>query len=194
VLPARAMAKISMRLVPDQNARDIARKFTEHVQFPRSEGSPGGGAVTARRRAVVCRPEHPIFEAAGAALEEAFGRKPVFIREGGSIPIVHSFEQTLEAPVVLIGFLLPGPTPTRPTSGSRWRTSPVARRRSRPARTCILNNQTRMKPTEGEAAFHRQACGAGRGRLPGRRTSPRGPRRRRGGRRRSADPPKPVRR
>jgi acetylornithine deacetylase/succinyl-diaminopimelate desuccinylase-like protein len=53
-------------------------------------------------------PAEPVFAAAGRALERAFGRKPVFIREGGSIPIVHSFQQALSAPVVLIGFALPG--------------------------------------------------------------------------------------
>jgi acetylornithine deacetylase/succinyl-diaminopimelate desuccinylase-like protein len=53
-------------------------------------------------------PSHPVFESAARALEIAFGRRPVYIREGGSIPIVRSFEQTLGAPVVLIGFALPG--------------------------------------------------------------------------------------
>jgi acetylornithine deacetylase/succinyl-diaminopimelate desuccinylase-like protein len=53
-------------------------------------------------------PQEPIFQAASRALEQAFGRAPVFIREGGSIPIVHAFQQTFGSPVVLIGFGLPG--------------------------------------------------------------------------------------
>jgi acetylornithine deacetylase/succinyl-diaminopimelate desuccinylase-like protein len=52
--------------------------------------------------------EGPLFDAAARALERAWGRPPVFIREGGSIPIVQSFQEVLDAPVLLIGFGLPG--------------------------------------------------------------------------------------
>ena len=108
VLPARAMAKISMRLVPDQDYREVERLFTEHVRSLAPEG------VT-----VEVEPLHggqpwhaegggPVFDAAARALEQAYGRAPVFIREGGSIPIVQAFQETLDAPVLLIGFGLPG--------------------------------------------------------------------------------------
>ena len=53
-------------------------------------------------------PEGPLFGAAERALEQAFGQAPVYIREGGSIPIVQAFQATFAAPVVLIGFGLPG--------------------------------------------------------------------------------------
>ena len=53
-------------------------------------------------------PSEPIFAAAARALERAFGRAPVYVREGGSIPIVQAFQETLQAPVVLLGFGLPG--------------------------------------------------------------------------------------
>ncbi len=108
VLPARAMAKISMRLVPDQDYRDIARRFAEHVRQLAPEG------VTVEVEALhggppwYAEPKGEIFQAAQRALAAAFGREPVFIREGGSIPIVQAFEQTFGAPVVLIGFGLPG--------------------------------------------------------------------------------------
>jgi acetylornithine deacetylase/succinyl-diaminopimelate desuccinylase-like protein len=108
VLPARAMAKVSMRLVPDQEYRDIERRFADHL---RDLAPPG---VTVEVEALHggqpwrADPEEPIFDAASRALAHAFGREPVFIREGGSIPIVHAFQQTFRAPVVLIGFGLPG--------------------------------------------------------------------------------------
>ncbi len=108
VLPARAMAKISMRLVPDQSEKEIERRFAEHVQRLAPEG------VTVRVEALhggspgYAEPKGAVFEAARGALAEAFGREPVTIREGGSIPIVRTFEQIFDAPVVLIGFGLPG--------------------------------------------------------------------------------------
>jgi acetylornithine deacetylase/succinyl-diaminopimelate desuccinylase-like protein len=108
VLPARAMAKISMRLVPDQDFREVERQFTEYV---RGLAPPG---VTVEVEALHggqpwrAEPEAPIFAAAERALAKAFGRQPVYIREGGSIPIVQAFQTTFDAPVVLLGFGLPG--------------------------------------------------------------------------------------
>ena len=108
VLPARAMAKVSMRLVPDQEYRDIEEKFSRYVR----EIAPAG--VTVEVEALhggqpwYADPAEPIFQAASRALEQAFGRAPVFSREGGSIPIVQAFQQTFAAPVVLLGFGLPG--------------------------------------------------------------------------------------
>jgi acetylornithine deacetylase/succinyl-diaminopimelate desuccinylase-like protein len=108
VLPGRAMAKVSMRLVPDQDFRDIEAKFAAHVEAL----APAG--VEVRVEALhggppwYAEPQGSVFAAASAALEEAFGRAPVFTRGGGSIPIVQRFEQTLGVPVALIGFGLPG--------------------------------------------------------------------------------------
>jgi acetylornithine deacetylase/succinyl-diaminopimelate desuccinylase-like protein len=108
VLPAKAMAKISMRLVPDQDPDEIERLFTEHVHRLAPEGvtvevkSHHGGWPWA------ADPTHPVFEAAAAALKAAFGKEPVYMREGGSIPIIPLFEQTFNAPVLLLGFGLPG--------------------------------------------------------------------------------------
>ena len=108
VLPARAMAKVSMRLVPDQDYKEIERIFVDHVKSL----APAG--VTVEVEALhggqpwFAEPEGRVFDAAKRALARAYGRDPVMIREGGSIPIVQSFQRTLEAPVVLIGFGLPG--------------------------------------------------------------------------------------
>jgi len=108
VLPAKAMAKISMRLVPDQDPTTIERLFTEHVRAL----APEGVTVTVRPHhgghPWAADPSHPVFEAAAAALRETFGRDPVYVREGGSIPIIPMFERTFEAPVLLLGFGLPG--------------------------------------------------------------------------------------
>jgi acetylornithine deacetylase/succinyl-diaminopimelate desuccinylase-like protein len=108
VLPARAMAKISMRLVPDQDYRDMERRFIEHVRGLAPEGVTVEVEALHGGQAWRADPDEPIFGAASRALALAFGREPVFIREGGSIPIVHSFHQTFGVPVVLIGFGLPG--------------------------------------------------------------------------------------
>jgi acetylornithine deacetylase/succinyl-diaminopimelate desuccinylase-like protein len=108
VLPAKAMAKVSMRLVPDQDHRQVERAFTDHVKSL----APAG--VTVEVEALhggqpwFAEPSGPVFEAARRALAKAYGRDPVTIREGGSIPIVKAFEDTLGASVVLIGFGLPG--------------------------------------------------------------------------------------
>lgn len=108
VLPATAMAKVSMRLVPDQDPGEIAEAFEAHVRAL----APEGVTVAVRHyhggEPWAAPPDHPVYQAAAAALEEAFGNKPAFIREGGSIPIVNLFERTFQAPVLLVGFALPG--------------------------------------------------------------------------------------
>ncbi|HYH78283.1 MAG TPA: dipeptidase [Longimicrobium sp.] len=108
VLPARAMAKVSMRLVPDQEYHQVERAFTEHVKSLAPEGVTVEVEALHGGQPWFAAPSGPVFEAARRALEKAYGRDPVTIREGGSIPIVKAFEDTLHAPVVLIGFGLPG--------------------------------------------------------------------------------------
>ena len=107
VLPARAMAKVSCRLVPDQLPGDIERLVKAHV----ARVAPGGVTVTCEHlhggRPWKAKLEGPIFEAARKALESAFGKAPVITGEGGSIPVVSDFEEMLGAPVLLVGFGLP---------------------------------------------------------------------------------------
>jgi acetylornithine deacetylase/succinyl-diaminopimelate desuccinylase-like protein len=108
VLPARAMAKVSMRLVPDQDYKEIERIFIEHVKSLAPEGVTVEVEALHGGQPWFAEPEGKVFDAAKRALARAYGKDPVMIREGGSIPIVQSFQQTLNAPVVLIGFGLPG--------------------------------------------------------------------------------------
>jgi succinyl-diaminopimelate desuccinylase len=104
VLPARASAKFSFRLVPRQDPHKIAaalRKYLEQrlppgisMELIDHHGAPG----------VVVPLESPYMKAAAAAIEQGFGRTPVFIREGGSIPIVNTFTHELGADALLLGW------------------------------------------------------------------------------------------
>ncbi len=103
VIPAKAHAKISMRLVPDQTPKEIARKVKKHLKAiaPKSvniEVTPLHGG-----EAWLADTDHPALAAAGKAMKGAFGRKPVFVREGGSIPVVGTFADVLKVPCVLLG-------------------------------------------------------------------------------------------
>lgn len=104
ILPARAGAKVSMRLVPDQDPDEIARLFREHVE----RVAPSGVRVEVldlhHAPAALIDVQGPLVEAAMDALEAEWGKRPVRVREGGSIPIVATFSEVLEVPVLLIGF------------------------------------------------------------------------------------------
>jgi acetylornithine deacetylase/succinyl-diaminopimelate desuccinylase-like protein len=108
VLPAKAMAKVSCRLVPDQDPEEIAELLRAHVE----RVAPPGVTVTVRAlhggRPWRADLAGPIYDAARRALAEAFGKEPVIVGEGGSIPVVGDFERILGAPVLLVGFGLPG--------------------------------------------------------------------------------------
>ena len=108
VLPARAMAKVSMRLVPDQDYKAIEKLFIDHVRSLAPEGVTVEVVALHGGQPWYAEPSGPVIAAAQRALGKAFGKEPVFIREGGSIPIVQQFQEILGAPVVLIGFGLPG--------------------------------------------------------------------------------------
>ncbi|MFN5378507.1 MAG: dipeptidase [Ignavibacteria bacterium] len=104
VLPARAMAKVSMRLVPHQRHDDIANKFISYVK---SIAPPGVSVeITDLHGAdpVLVNRDSPAMYAAVRALEETFGTTCRFTREGGSIPVVLLFDQVLGVPTVLMGF------------------------------------------------------------------------------------------
>ncbi len=108
VLPAKAMAKISCRLVPNQDPETIGKLFDAHVR----KVAPRGVSVTVSHlhggRPWRADLSGPIFDAARRALEASFGREPVIVGEGGSIPVVGDFQRILGAPVLLVGFGLPG--------------------------------------------------------------------------------------
>jgi acetylornithine deacetylase/succinyl-diaminopimelate desuccinylase-like protein len=108
VLPAISMAKVSFRLVPDQDPQEIARLVQAHVE----RVAPPGVTVTVTNlhggRPWRADLQGPIIDAGKVALTAAFGREPVITGEGGSIPVVGDFERILGAPVLLMGFGLPG--------------------------------------------------------------------------------------
>jgi acetylornithine deacetylase/succinyl-diaminopimelate desuccinylase-like protein len=107
VLPSWGGAKISMRLVPDQDPEKISRAFTEHVQAV----APPGVVVTCEAhhggKPVLLATDGPYFAAAMEALADTFGARPVRVREGGSIPIVTTFTEVLGVPILLMGYGLP---------------------------------------------------------------------------------------
>jgi acetylornithine deacetylase/succinyl-diaminopimelate desuccinylase-like protein len=109
VIPASAMAKVSCRLVADQDPEEIARLFRAHVE----RVAPAGVRVEVKLllaggRAWRANLDHPLFRAAGKALLATFGREPVITGDGGSIPVVSDFQRLFGAPVLLLGFGLPG--------------------------------------------------------------------------------------
>jgi len=104
VIPSKAYAKISMRLVPDQDPEEITQLFKQHFESTAPEGTK-----------VVVNPHHgaypsvtPIdsngYKAASMAYEKTFGKKPIPVRSGGSIPIVAMFEKELGLKTILMGF------------------------------------------------------------------------------------------
>jgi acetylornithine deacetylase/succinyl-diaminopimelate desuccinylase-like protein len=107
VLPARAAAKVSCRLVPDQDPDRIADLFEAHVK----RLCPAWATVKVIRmeggKPVVTPLDHPATRAAARAVEKGFGKRPVFIRAGGSIPIVATLTELLRAPTVLMGIAPP---------------------------------------------------------------------------------------
>ena len=104
VLPARAMAKVSMRLVPHQRHDDIANKFISYVKSVTPIGVTVEVTDLHGADPVLVNRDSPAMHAAVTALEETFGTKCRFTREGGSIPVVLLFDQVLNVPTVLMGF------------------------------------------------------------------------------------------
>ena len=104
VLPSKASAKISMRLVPDQNPDEITELFTNHFMAI----APASVSVTVKPHhgglPYVTPTDSVEFEAASLAMEESWGKKPIPTRGGGSIPIVALFEQQLGIKSILMGF------------------------------------------------------------------------------------------
>jgi len=107
VLPGEASAKVSMRLVADQDAHEIARLFTEHVQSVAPAGVTVEVSDLHGANPVLVDIDNPLAAAAMKAQEDVWGKEPFTIREGGSIPIVGTFAEVLEVPILLIGLGLP---------------------------------------------------------------------------------------
>ena len=107
VIPAKAMAKISMRLVPDMMPDKTFAQYKSYVESL----TPAGIALDVRLihsgEAIVIGTDNPYIQAATRALKQVWHKDTVFIRSGGSIPIVGDFERHLKIPSVMMGFGLP---------------------------------------------------------------------------------------
>ena len=107
VLPAVAMAKVSMRLVPDQDPKKIGDLFEAHI----NKVAPKTVELKVTRmhggKPWMTEFDNKYVRAAGRAIEKGFGKAPVFNREGGSIPVVSTFQEELGLPSVLFGVGLP---------------------------------------------------------------------------------------
>jgi acetylornithine deacetylase/succinyl-diaminopimelate desuccinylase-like protein len=107
VIPSKACAKFSTRLVPHQDPEKVAGLVEKYFRKLLPKSVTCHFEVLSTGRPWVAPYTHPIFQAAAAALEKGFGRKAVFIREGGSIPIASEISETFHIPCVLMGFGLP---------------------------------------------------------------------------------------
>ena len=104
VLPSKAFAKISMRLVPHQEPDEITRLFQEHFEAIAPESVKVHVTAHHGGEPVVIPTDNPGYKAASRAMEETFGKKPIPERGGGSIPIVALFEKELGLKSILMGF------------------------------------------------------------------------------------------
>jgi len=107
VIPARAVAKISTRLVADQRPREVERQLQEAVAAVCPPGVTAEVRIVHSAAPSLVNPDNPFIRAAADAMAEVFGKPTVYIRSGGSIPIVGAFDQFLGIPSVLMGFGLP---------------------------------------------------------------------------------------
>lgn len=107
VIPAKASAKISMRLVPDMNPEDVLKKFTEFVKKNTPKGIQTTVKVHSKGPASVVDTNNKFVKAANDALKEVFHKETVYTRSGGSIPIVADFNDVLHIPSVMMGMGLP---------------------------------------------------------------------------------------
>jgi acetylornithine deacetylase/succinyl-diaminopimelate desuccinylase-like protein len=107
VIPSKASAKVSMRLVPDQDPAAVFGLFKAYVESLCPRGVTMDVKLLGTGEAVVVSTDNPYVQVAAAAMADVFEKETVFIRTGGSIPIVAAFQKHLKAPVLLMGFGLP---------------------------------------------------------------------------------------
>ncbi len=104
VLPAKANAKISMRLVPNQDHQKVAKLFEEHFMAIAPKSVKVNVKPLHGGQGYVSPTDMPAYLAASKAYEKTYGKKPIPVRSGGSIPIISTFEQILEIKSILMGF------------------------------------------------------------------------------------------
>ncbi|MCW5979308.1 MAG: dipeptidase [Bryobacteraceae bacterium] len=107
VIPAKATAKVSIRLVPRQDPDKVAGAFQEFVKANTPAGVQTEVRVLSASPAVLVDPGHPAIRTAAEAFQQVMGRPTVYIRSGGSVPIVGDFNRHLGIPTVMMGLGLP---------------------------------------------------------------------------------------
>ena len=107
VIPAKASAKVSMRLVPNQDPDDILKRYKAYVKKLTPKGIQTNIKVWSKGPACVVKTNNKYIKAATEAMHDIFKKNTVFIRSGGSIPIVTDFQDVLKIPSVMMGFGLP---------------------------------------------------------------------------------------
>src|SRR5207249_1611995 len=107
VIPAKATAKVSFRLVPRQDTEKIIAAFRQWVGESAPTGIQTEVRVLSASPGLVVNPEQSAIQVAARAFGDIFGKSTVFIRSGGSIPIVGDFATHLGIPTILMGFGLP---------------------------------------------------------------------------------------
>jgi acetylornithine deacetylase/succinyl-diaminopimelate desuccinylase-like protein len=107
VIPAKATAKISFRLVPDMHPQEVFAQYKSYVESLQPKGIELRVRLIHSGDPIVIKTDNPYIKAATRALHQVFGKETVFIRSGGSIPIVGDFERHLKIPSVMMGFGLP---------------------------------------------------------------------------------------
>ncbi|MCM1035315.1 MAG: dipeptidase [Paludibacter sp.] len=104
VLPSKAYAKVSCRLVANQDHEEISRLFVDYMQSLAPETVQISVTPMHGGQGYVCPIDLPAYKAAAAGFEKAFGKRPLAARRGGSIPIISTFEQVLGQKTILMGF------------------------------------------------------------------------------------------
>jgi len=107
VIPAKAAAKVSMRLVPNQDPDDILKRYTAYVKKLTPKGIETKIKVWSKGPACVVGTDNKYVKASTEAMHDIFKKDTVYIRSGGSIPIVTDFQDVLKIPSVMMGFGLP---------------------------------------------------------------------------------------
>jgi acetylornithine deacetylase/succinyl-diaminopimelate desuccinylase-like protein len=107
VIPARAQAKLSIRIVPEQKPQEIEQLFRQHITRITPPGVTSTVRTLAASHPVLVNRNHPALQAAALAYHKGFGTCPVFLRSGGSVPAANIFQKKLGIPTVLMGFALP---------------------------------------------------------------------------------------
>ncbi len=107
VIPARATAKISLRLVPEMEPREVFAQYKAYIELIQPKGVNVEVRLIHSGDPIVVSTDNPYIQAATRAMRQVFQKETVFVRGGGSIPIVGDFERHLKIPTVMMGFGLP---------------------------------------------------------------------------------------